>query len=700
MHRLGKARRRGLTKIILTCRWIQNFMNAPGDTALQQAVHHLQTGDPGAAEAICKRVLAGKPDQFAALNLLGVIAMQTGRTDNAISLFEKSAAAHPQFVDAFLNLGNARRQTGNLDGAEGAFRRCLELAPDDTAVKMSLGTVLHEQGRPSDAVPLLQDCLAAVPGHPQVCFVLGLALAERGDHEAAIEAFRGAIAANPDDADALTQLGQCLKACGRLDEASSAMRAVLAMKPDSAEAHNNLAVIMRHQGELDGARSALEQALLIDSSFVEAHNNMGHTLAELGDLDGAIAAFQQALAIAPNDADTLTNLAGLGERSNRLDIAEPAITKGLALAPADPDLNLLAAQCERRKGEIAGAIQRLEAIDHAEVRPQTAIDIGFELGRLYDRAGETETAFEVFAAANTLAAAYPPYRRADKNAFLKLIDTVGEQLTPAWVESWTPPSPRIASALAPTFLVAFPRSGTTLVQQALASHPDLVALDERPTVDAMLAHAPGFPGAIAGYDNAILDGLRAHYDETARACADFSDLGHLVDKMPLNIPYLPLIARVFPKARYLLVLRHPHDACLSGYMQNFVINDAMASFFSLEDAAALYAKTMSLWQKASETLRLNHHVVRYEDLIDDFDGEMGRILDFIGVGWDPAVRDYATNAQKSGRILTPSYQQVTEPIYQRARYRWERYSQQLAPIREPLRPFVDAFGYADRQPGQ
>lgn len=172
-----------------------------------------------------------------------------------------------------------------------------------------------------------------------------------------------------------------------------------------------------------------------------------------------------------------------------------------------------------------------------------------------------------------------------------------------------------------------------------------------------------------------------------------------IDKFPLNLVHLPLLARIFPDARYILALRHPADAVLSGFMQNFNPNSAMANFCTLEDAAQFYDRVMGLWRRCAEMLPIAYHAVKYEDMVEDFDGEVKRLLDFLGLPWEEGVRHFHDTSRKGKVINTPSYHQVAEPIYRRAKERWRRYEPHLRPVAPILAPWVAYFGYADAAAG-
>ena len=190
-----------------------------------------------------------------------------------------------------------------------------------------------------------------------------------------------------------------------------------------------------------------------------------------------------------------------------------------------------------------------------------------------------------------------------------------------------------------------------------------------------------------------IERIRARYFETADEFLKGDLCGLLIDKMPLNIVHVAMMWRIFPQAKMILALRHPYDVCLSCFMQNFEIGPAMANFFTLEDAANLYAKVMTLWQKFIDVLPLDVHVVKYENFVTDFETETAALLKFLGSEWHESMADYTAHAKSRTRIATVSYDQVVQPIYQSAQYRWKRYRDQIGASLDPLKPFVESFDY-------
>lgn len=273
--------------------------------------------------------------------------------------------------------------------------------------------------------------------------------------------------------------------------------------------------------------------------------------------------------------------------------------------PDDALLNLVAAKHERRAGAPQAAIQRLQRVQALQPQNTHADKIYFELGRLYDQVEDTERAFAAFDRANELTRSKPSARFFANESYRTSIDALLERITAEWYSGWQ----RVdtAESRAPIFLLGFPRSGTTLLDQILDSHPRLTTLDEQALVNTLVkkvAQMPrSYPDQLQAVTTADVDVLRHEYWQLAQAAIDLSADQILVDKFPLNIVHVPLIHRLFPNAKFILALRHPCDVCLSCYMQEFELNDAMVNLLALDSTVALYDQVMRLWQQYTQVLK-------------------------------------------------------------------------------------------------
>ena len=373
-----------------------------------------------------------------------------------------------------------------------------------------------------------------------------------------------------------------------------------------------------------------------------------------GDALAAAALYRDVVAAWPEDADSWANLSQaqmqLGEGDAAVASLEMAIT-------------------QRRQGTdfYLALIEVLEALDRPEARRRVARDVA----RIEPDDARVQLALGLAEAAAE-----------DVNAAEEAL------------RDWAPPTVDgpATDRPAPLFIVGFPRSGTTLLDTMVGRLPGAQVLEEQPMIPTLEQAIGGLASVPALAPDALAD-LRARYwamveDLGASATADLT-----VDKHPLHMARMPLIHRLFPEARILLVERHPYDVVLSCFMANFRPNQAMLSFTDLEEAARTYDAVFTAWSQAEARLPLTVHRVRYERLVADPAAELRAALDFIGADYTPELIDNVAGAQQRGTVRTASYAQVTEPLYQRAVARWQRYRDELAPVMPILRPWVERMGY-------
>jgi len=243
-------------------------------------------------------------------------------------------------------------------------------------------------------------------------------------------------------------------------------------------------------------------------------------------------------------------------------------------------------------------------------------------------------------------------------------------------------------------MVGFNRSGTTLLHVMLEAHPDVRVIEETRAIDqARVALKGRDPHGLSDLTPLEISAARKAYFEVADAHAPDARGRTLVDKLPLNTMSLGLIYRLFPSAKVIFSLRHPADVVLSNFMQPYKPNPITCHFETLQDTAKMYAMVMDLGMHLRQVLPLNVIDVRYEDLVEDWEGEVRRLLNFTGLSWDEAIGEYLSKTQSKGRIGTPSYDQVIEPVNCRSLQRWRNHTEALQPVMPNLHRFIQAFGY-------
>jgi len=516
----------------------------------------------------------------------------------------------------------------------------------------------------------------------------------RGELQRAAEHAAEVLKLAPDNPDALHLMGLCLLQAGDARRAAALLREASLRKPADPQLFHHLGIACAEAGDVTGGLSAFTRAAMLDPGHAESRFNLGVLSEAIGDADGSERAYRDTLTLAPRHTGAMAGLAVLLEQRSALDEASRWNDAALQMAPDEPVANLTAAQLDLRAGRAAQAIPRLQRLltGNRLTARNRALAAG-RLGAAYDRLDEPAQAWPQFLAAK---AALRQRRQAAEDAEgVYGFDAAARMARHADALFKDVPA---ASGPAPVFLVGFPRSGTTLLDQILSGHPEVAVLEEKDTLlDVLRAHVlrDAELERFIGLDSAGLELWRRNYwQRVAEFMPGRPPQALFVDKLPLNSLFLPLMQRLFPQARFLFALRDPRDVVLSCFMQSFDLNEAMRHFLSLEETARFYAAVMGVGAAAAERLDpLRMHRVRYEQVVAETELEARRLLEFLGLPWRPSVLDFQSTA-RAKRINTPSYSQVAEPIYTRARGRWHRYEDQLQPILPMLKPFVDRFGYA------
>ncbi|MGE5626403.1 MAG: tetratricopeptide repeat-containing sulfotransferase family protein [Bacillota bacterium] len=558
----------------------------------------------------------------------------------------------------------------------------------------------YERGDAGLALRLAQNILRHNPQHLGALYMSGSISLAAGRPLEALPPLETAARLHPQRGEILQILGSTYFQLGHWEQAVAAYEAAYRCGRKDASLLNNLGLALKEAGDAAGAVRAYREALQLNPEDPDIYNNLGTALNRIHDHPGAIDAYRHALELRPENADIWANLATIYEHANMQEETEDAVSQGLAAAPQHENLHLIAARCSRRRGDAASAIARLEyrLASAPPVSPGVRRVMQYELGRCYDRVGDYKQAFGYFSSANQMTAEIWPDLRKGADAFLADLESRLAQTTADTFKGW-PDSPN-EERLSPIFLVGFPRSGTTLMDTILGSHPRIVILEEEPPLEQLInkhlrSLPAGYPASLTDLTPMLIRTLRAEYWHAVDEIIGETPPGTLVvDKNPFYSAHAGLIHLLFPGARFIFALRHPCDVVLSCFMQAFGRNPALENFRSLSTAAITYSRVMDLWLRYREALPLSTHELRYEALIERKDQEIRSLLAFLALDWDDAMLDHTVHAKKRGRIYTPSYHQVVQPLYTDAIGRWHDYAEHFGRALEILRPYIEKFGYS------
>lgn len=601
-------------------------------------------------------------------------SLEQGRLEDGIERLKEASRAAPRNAQILVTLAAAYFQWGDAVKAEENFESASRLEPGNPAILNNYAAFLLRLGQVAKARPLLERARVAGGDRPEILATMGLLLYKEDDLKGAEEHLLNALKANPALASAHSALGHVLRATGRKELAEKAYQCSLKIDP-------------------------------YNSCAVDLANLSFETFGKEGDGIELLIGF---VARNPRDARARLCLVELLERASRVAEARPHLQEALRLMPSNARLMLVQAKLLRRDGKAAEAAAVLEG-EAASVGEEEAGRRArfYELGRLYDTLGEVDKAFEAFSEGNRLRAAQYSRQAIDPSASSRFIARAKAGITADLVSR-----PGLhAPEKSPVFLVGFPRSGTTLLDQILSSHSDVLVAEEKPVISmlikeaAKLGAAPGkppagndaggadYPACLKNISDAAVELLRKNYFDAHSQFTAAGQRNTFIDKMPLNMLHADLIKLLFPKARFIVALRHPCDAVLSFFMQDFLPSVYMGRSLDLQDAARFYDEAFTLWEHYRNVLDLDVHPVHYEDVVADFRPTVESVLSYLGLPWNDAVLEYDKTAKAKVRIRTPSYHQVTQKIYTRSSGRWLRYRKHLEPILPLLEPHILKYGY-------
>jgi tetratricopeptide (TPR) repeat protein len=671
-----------------------------------------QQGNHAEAVALISRAVAlrpGVPDFHA--NLAEAFRA-LGQLDRAAGGCQAALRLRPDHPEALCNLGMALQGLGRHDEAIASFRLALERRPDFAVVHNNLGVSLREQGQPDEALAHFRRAVELAPAHAAAHTNLGQMLLDRGEAEEALRHCQEAVRLQPDLAALHHNLGNVLHRLGRLVDARAAYLEALRLAPTLARSHAHLGVVLRQEGRLDEALPWLEQAVVLEPgnpTFWEwlgelhverespadaipcwrqvlalapekatAHIYLGLSLHEEGQLAEAGQHYRQAVRSLPGSAAARLNLGWLHEELGELNEAEAAFREALRLQPGYALPHARLATLLRGKLPEADLAALEDRLTDPQLGPGVRARLLFGLAHVLDARGDFAGAADCLRQANALTRELARGRRdyfpAEHEQF---VDGLTRVFDPALFE-------RLAAAGSqsrrPVFIFGLPRSGTTLVEQVLASHPRIHAAGElrlaRQSFEAIpvvLGRDQAPLACVKDMDAAALQHLAGRHLEALRALAgDAAE--RVVDKMPDNYLYVGLLALLFPRAVFIHCRRGLRDGAVSCWMTDFRSLRWSNDFQHIASRFRQYRRVMNHWHSV---LPVTVHEVDYEDTVTDLEGTARRLLAACEQEWDPACLEFHRTQRP---VRTASVTQVRQPIYRRSLARWKNYERELGEL--------------------
>lgn len=590
-------------------------------------------------------------------------------------------------------------QANRLVETERSARALLAGEPSNVNAIVLLAISLLMQGRPAEAAELHRQLIGMQPKESTHYNNLGTALRELGDLNGAEGAYRQGLKLDPGNAGALASLGSLRWQRGDAVETRELMLAAWRLDPGMPEPRIYGAPACLKCADPETAAKLLENCERWPFLGATLEADLGAVLIQIDRTEEAERRLRVLLARPESRSIASVRLAALMERINRLDEAE-SLLAGATIDEADTrEAGLVRATLAARRGRFTEAIPILEESLAHSGRDISSADALFALAKAHDRAGNTEKALVALREGHEVQLVHagrlvPKLLEPDSNPLNILEFPVSTSAYASWKADSSAPD----VSHSPIFIVGFPRSGTTLLEQMLDAHPGLRSMDERAFLQNVINRMQEggkhlYPDDLGQLTESELADLRDTYWNCVREIVNLQEGERLVDKNPLNILRLPLIHRIFPNARIILALRHPCDVLLSNYMQCFYAPAYQVLCSSMGRLARGYAGTMAFWMQHARLFNASILELRYEDLLADLETSIQRIARHLELSDANALRGFQEHAKAKGFISTPSYSQVVEPLNTRAVGRWQRYRDLLEPVLPVLKPAMDRWNY-------
>jgi len=685
--------------------------------AVAHAVSLMQSGKLGQAEDACRQILKARPDLAEAHNVLGVVLHRQGRLEQGIGAVCAAIRLDGSSSNFHSNLGEMLRQAGRTDRAITVLWRAIRLDPCSAQAYNNLGIAYFDKHEFEDAVQMYRKAILLFPRYAEAHANCGNALCLLDRHQEAIESYRVALSIQPQHFAAHKGLATALWNSERLAEAEQSFERAISLNPAETDLYCRLSYLLTQQGRTGEAISLLNEALRVgcqkpgilialgrthlkrndfelakvvadkalelNPDHPEALCLQGQVLYELDRLEEAIGTYRKALALRPNFAECRTHLAIALKAVGELEQAENELEHLLDRQPDVIGAYTALADLKRftRDDPHLQAMEKIVGRTRG-VQDQQRLFLHYALGKAYDDIGDYDKAFAHFTAGAKV-------RRAQLHSKNVRREELFNRVAAVFDKAFFATAPIVpGSATVPIFIVGMPRSGSTLIEQILASHPQVAAMGEAKTFDlAMRALRGAFPD-LPPFPDSVKEMENEHYAYFAREYFCLIDRKQanspiVVDKLLSNFANIGFIWKAFPNAKVVHAFRDPMDTCFSCYTKLFRDNVGYADLREIAGHYKQYRTLMAHWDAVLP--QGFKHNVAYEDLVRAFEPRVRALVRFCGLEWDDRCLSFH---EKKRPNKSASAAQVRRPLYTSALGRWRRYSKHLTPLIEEIGPMV------------
>ena len=660
----------------------------PQKGAFQRAMTFLQNGDAEMAEEICENALTGFPDDAnflclsaRALLMLGHYATAEERLNNAITLF-------PEFPRPHAIRGEMRLKQGLLDQAGQDLRRAVELGDEDPNTQVKLGKVLMLQGDREAAKQAVDESMRLDPARKQLAEAF--ALEQTGKGPEAEKIYRDLLARDPENVDALRLLAWTATTQNQHGEAEILLKRALELAPDFGRAIADLVINQIEQEKIEEGLAYANRMVRIAVDNPDSYLLLGNASAAAGQYTDAIDAYRKSLDMSPDHVGALSGLAHNFKTLGRQDEAIATYKKCIKANPyfTETYWSLANLKTFRFTDEEVKSMEDL--LQHPNIPEESQVHLYNALGLEYEGRDNFDQAFDYFRKCNEIKR---PQEYYDQVATEDLHDRIIKLFDREFVSQASVAGDR---GVTPIFIVGLPRSGSTLLEQILASHSLVEGTHELSDLGRVVHQIPRMLKKQARFPESLVEVDAQGFGQIGQAYLDRTSKYRtgqrfFTDKNPNNFAHVGLAHLILPDAIFINARRHPLDSCLGSYKQLFAKGQPFS--YDLTDLAEFYIQYVRLMDHWNEVLPGKVLDVRYEDVVDDLETQVRRILKHCGLPFEEqCLRFHETDRA----VQTASSEQVRQPIYSSSINLWRHYEQHLQPTIDILAPILRGLPEADR----
>ncbi|KZX54931.1 hypothetical protein A3709_07930 [Halioglobus sp. HI00S01] len=658
---------------------------APEQQSISAVVAALRNGDIGTAETLCRNYLIESPGSVPHLQLLARILVRQSALPQALEQLEMAIKIAPDFAPLYEDLGSIRGMQGDHHAAIDALKRAVQIDPGLSSAHKKLAQALQATGRHNEIDEAMEGFLDHNADAALVA--TGAEHWRAGRMTEAEDTLKKALRSNPDNVDAMRFLAMVYHGEGRqLDDAEALLRRAIGIAPDFHQALGNLGRILIENGKTEEAAEIYERWVALKPDNDEAWSGLGRARAHLGEIEAAIEAYRESIKLNPDIASAHMALAHMLKTIGQQEDALTAYRESIRIKPSLGESYWSMANLKIFKFKPEEVTSMEAQLNTEEVSEQGRVNFHFALGKAYEDQRDYERAWHHYHTGNQLQRPRVDYDPVENDMHLRKLR---EAFSAARFAANTDAG---CDAPSPIFIVGMPRSGSTLIEQILASHSMVEGTAELPNL-AAIATGTGryrhdgliYPGTVDALTSRDFTAYGKEYLQQVQRHR-VQGTPHFIDKMPNNFIHVGWIALTLPNARIINTRRHPMDSCLGVYKQLFAKGQHFTyDMFELAEFYQGYVDLMEYWHEVLPGKVLDVH---YEDTVTDLEGQVRRILDYCGLPFEEnCLRYYETDRA----VKTASSEQVRRPIYTSALGLWRNYESHLGEWQEAMADIIDTL---------